>query len=171
MAFSTIVLHEWGHGLDDRFGGISNAPGEGLSEGWADIVALYHPAIDAPQLALDWTGSGSQMRSGLNGTLYHTQTEVHAAGEVWMGFAWRVRENLRAALGTPQAIAISNAIVLGSIAANATDQAGAVVQVFLADDDNGNLLDGTPHFAQLAPAAMAKGLPYPGDPEIGRAHV
>jgi hypothetical protein len=164
MAFSTVVLHEWGHGLDDRFGGISNAPGEGLSEGWADIVALYHPAIDAPQLALDWTGSGSQMRSGLNGTLYHTQTELHAAGEVWMGFAWRVRENLRAAFGTPQAIAISNAIVLGSIAANATDQAGAVVQVFLADDDNGNLLDGTPHFSQLAPAAIAKGLPYPGDP-------
>ena len=164
MAFSTVVLHEWGHGLDDRFGGISNAPSEGLSEGWADLVALYHPAIDAPQMALDWTGSGSQMRSGLNGTLYHTQTEVHAAGEVWMGFGWRVRENLRAAYGTPQAMAISNAIVLGSITANATDQAGAVLQVFLADDDNGNLLDGTPHFAQLAPAAIAKGLPYPGDP-------
>ena len=37
--FSTVVAHEWGHGLDDRYGGISQV--NGLSEGWGDIIAMY----------------------------------------------------------------------------------------------------------------------------------
>src|ERR1043166_7704015 len=78
-----------------------------------------------------------------------------------MGFAWRLRDNLRAALGTTQAVAISNTIVVGSIVANATNRANAVTQVFVADDNDGNLLNGTPHYAQLSAAATVKALPFP----------
>jgi hypothetical protein len=170
MAFSTMVLHEWGHGIDDRYGGISNQVGDGLSEGWGDIAAIYHPDLDSPFVGLDWRGAGTTMRSGNNSTRYGTQTEVHAAGEVWMGFAWQVREQLRKSVTPAQAIYISDDIVLGSIKANATNQANAVVQVFIADDDDGNLINGTPHFPQLAAAALMKGLPFPGDPGAFLTH-
>ena len=158
-AFSNVITHEWGHGLDDRYGGISNNTGDGLSEGWSDLIGMYH--VDSPLLGSGFQSAGTPLRHGMNNTMYGTQTAVHDAGEVWMGFAWRYRENLRAAFGTPAAIAISNTTVVGTIVANAVNQAGAVQQVFLADDDDGNLLNGTPHYAQLSAAAIAKGLPYP----------
>jgi len=156
-AFSTVIAHEWGHGLDDRYGGISQT--QGLSEGWGDIIGMY--IVDSPILGSGFQSPGVGIRNGLNNTMYPPPSEVHAAGEVWMGFAWRLRDNLRAAFGTPLAQSISNSIVIGSIVANATDQTSAVRQVFIADDDDGNLNNGVPHYAQLSAAAIAKNLPYP----------
>jgi len=72
---------------------------------------------------------------------------------------------------TPQHIAISDADVIGSIVANATNQANAVVQVFVADDDDGNLANGVPHYAELSAAAIAKGMPYPQLQLISIAHA
>jgi hypothetical protein len=156
-AFSTVIVHEWGHGLDDRYGGISQT--HGLSEGWGDILGLY--MVDSPILGSGFRTAGVGIRDGNNSRTYPPPPEVHQAGEVWMGFAWRLRENLRAAFGTPQAIAITQDIVVGTIVADATDQPGAVREVFLADDNDGNLNNGVPHYAQLSAAAIAKNLPYP----------
>ena len=165
-AFSTVIVHEWGHGIDDRYGGISNAFNDGLSEGWGDIFAMYHPLVDNPVVGIGFTTSGGSVRTGLNNVLYtvvpnNPNLDPHLFGQVWMGFAWLLRDNLRTAFGTPQAVAISNTIVIGSVVADATNRASAVVQVFVADDDDGILGNGTPHYAQLSAAAIAKGLPYP----------
>jgi len=166
--FSTVAMHEWGHGLDDRYGGISQT--EGLSEGWGDIIGMYN--VDNPVVGIDFTTSGGFVRTGLNTRLYGTATEVHAAGEVWMGFAWRLRDNLATALGNrPSAIAISNTIVVGSIVADATNQADAVEEVFIADDNDGNLLNGTPHYPQLSAAAITKGIPFPQQQLIAITHA
>jgi hypothetical protein len=158
-AFSSVIAHEWGHGLDDRYGGISNSTGDGLSEGWGDIIGMY--LLDDWRLGLGFQTAGVPLRSGLNTTMYGTASAVHTAGQVWMGFAWRYRENLRTAFGTQQALLISNDTVIGSIVADATNQADAVREVFIADDNDGNLLNGVPHYAQLSAAATAKGLPFP----------
>ena len=157
-ASSSVVAHEWGHGLDDRYGGISQV--QGLSEGWGDIISEY--LLDDPIIGDGFFGAlGSGIRTGTNNTQYPPPAEVHAAGEVWMGFAWLARQNLRAAFGAATGTALANTLVIGSIAANAIDQPGAVLQVFLADDNDGNLTNGTPHYAQLEPACLAHNLPYP----------
>ncbi|MBX3464730.1 MAG: hypothetical protein KF830_16290 [Planctomycetes bacterium] len=159
-AFSTVIAHEWGHGLDDRYGGITNVTGDGLSEGWGDIIGMY--LVDSNLLGSGFQSPGSPLRNGVNSRTYpQTGQSVHTAGQVWMGFAWDLRTRLRTAFGTPQAIAISNDIVIGSIVADAENQVDAVREVFVADDDDGNLLNGTPHYAQLSGAAIAKNLPYP----------
>jgi hypothetical protein len=169
-AFSTVIAHEWGHGLDDRYGGISNTTGEGLSEGWGDIIGMY--LVDSNLLGSGFSSPGSPLRNGINSRLYpQTGQPVHTAGQVWMGFAWELRTRLRTAFGTPQAIAISNDIVIGSIVADATNQVDAVREVFLADDNDGNLLNGTPHYAQLSAAAIAKNLPYPEIQLASYVHV
>lgn len=168
-AFSSIVVHEWGHGLDDRYGGISNQLGDGLSEGWGDLLAMY--LLDNPDYGSGLTLPGVVSRSGNNSKMYGTQVGVHDAGEVWMGFAWRYRENLRAAFGTPTALQVSTETVVASIVANATNQAEAVLEVFLADDDDGNLQNGVPHYAQLSAAAIAKGMPYPVMPAASILHT
>lgn len=163
-AFSTVVAHEWGHGLDDRYGGIANSVAEGLSEGWGDIIGMYQ--VDSPILGSGFQSPGSGIRNGNNSRVwpYNSGSSPHGAGEVWMGWAWRFREALRSSVGTFAAIQISEDVVLGSIVADATTRESAVLEVFIADDDDGNLLNGTPHYSALEAASIQKGIPYPEVP-------
>ena len=154
---ASVVAHEWGHGLDDQYGGISQT--NGLSEGWGDACSMY--LLDDPQIGHDFFSGGGGIRSGNNGQQYPNGGGPHAQGESWMGFAWKFRQIIRTAQGTPQAIALSNAIVLGSIAANASNQADAVIAVFQADDNDGLLGNGTPHYTELVAACNQHSLPYP----------
>jgi hypothetical protein len=159
-AFSTVIAHEWGHGLDDRYGSLSNNEYDGLSEGWGDILGCY--LVDSPILGSGFQSPGVGIRNGNNSTTWPPPREVHAAGTVWLGFAWTLRERLAVTLGNRNAaIAVSEDIVIGSITADAWDQPSAVREAFIADDDDGNLLNSTPHYAELEFAAQQKHLPYP----------
>ncbi|MCA8949934.1 MAG: hypothetical protein KDE27_10560 [Planctomycetes bacterium] len=156
-AGASVIAHEWGHGLDDRYGGISQV--DGLSEGWGDICSMY--LLDDPIIGPGFYTNGNGIRNGNNTRQFPTGGGVHTQGQTWMGFAWKLRQNLRTALGTQQAIAVSNDIVIASIVANAIDQPNAVLQAFLADDDDGNIVNGTPHYAELSAACNSHSLPYP----------
>jgi len=156
-AGASVIAHEWGHGLDDRYGGISQV--NGLSEGWGDICSMY--LLDDPIIGHDFFSGGGGIRDGNNNQQFPNGSEPHAQGLSWMGFAWKFRQILRQALGPAQAIAISNDIVIGSIVANASNQPDAVVAVFQADDDDGQLGNGTPHYSQLVAACNQHSLPYP----------
>lgn len=157
-AFSTVISHEWGHGLDDRYGGISQV--NGLSEGWGDIVGLY--LVDSPILGSGFSTAGVGIRNGNNTRQYPSGSTVHAQGESWMGFAWKLRDRLATTLGSrPSAVALTNDIVIGTVVANATNQQNAVLEVFLADDDDGNIANGTPNYLDLSWAATQHALPFP----------
>ena len=159
-AFSTIIAHEWGHGLDDRYGGISNSNGDGLSEGWGDIVGMY--VVDNLLLGSGFFGQGIALRRGDNNRQYGSVQEIHDAGESWMGFAWNLRDRLTISLGTrAAAIAQSNTIVIGSIVADAQSQPSALLEVFIADDNDGNLANGTPHSADITWSANNHSIPVP----------
>ena len=159
-AFSTVIAHEWGHGLDDRYGGISQT--NGLSEGWGDIIGCY--LLDTPNLGSGFQTAGVPLRSGNNTTQYPcTGCAVHTAGQSWMGLAWKLRNRLATTYGNrTQAIAVTNDIVVSTIAANALNQADAVREVFVADDNDGNLANGTPNYNDLVWACNQHSLPYPG---------
>jgi hypothetical protein len=167
-AFSTVVTHEWGHGIDDRYGGISQT--NGLSEAWGDTVSMY--IVDYPIVGEYFTTAGGFVRTGTNTQQYPTGSGVHQQGQSFMGFAWKLRERLATTLGNrTQAIAVSNDIVISSLAANALNQADAVVQVFVADDNDANLLNGVPHYDELVYAANLHSLPYPVKQEISLTTV
>jgi hypothetical protein len=158
-AFSTVIAHEWGHGLDDRYGGISQT--NGLSEGWGDILGCY--LADSPILGSGFQTTGVGIRNGNNTRQYPTGSGVHAQGESWMGFAWKLRDRLAITLGNrAAAIALTDDIVVSSIAADAINQADAVREVFIADDNDGNLANGTPNSVDLIWACNQHSLPYPG---------
>jgi hypothetical protein len=158
-ATPTIIAHEWGHGLDDRYGGISQT--NGLSEGWGDLLAMY--LVDDPRVGSGFQTPNVGLRNGNNTQQYPTGSGVHAQGQSWMGFAWKLRDRLATTLGTrAAAIALTNDIVVGTIAADAVDQQAAVLEVFLADDNDGNVNNGTPNYADLVWACQQHSLPYPG---------
>ena len=154
---ASVIAHEWGHGLDEQYSGISQA--NGLSEAWADITSMY--LLDDPTIGHDFFSGGGGIRSGNNTQQYPNGAGPHDQGLSWMGCGWLFRESLRQQLGTQQAQQISNDVFLGSIVAGAGNQQDAVVAAFQADDDDGILGNGTPHYAQLSAACIAHSLPYP----------
>lgn len=157
-AYQTVIVHEWGHGLDAVFGGISQT--DGLSEGWGDILGLYRSG--QPELGAGFrTGTTNGIRSGLNTRRYPAGGGVHQQGETWMGWAWDLRVNLIASLGAGPGAARAEEIVVSSIVADATNQPNAVREVFILDDDDGNLNNGTPNYLDLEKASLKRNLPYP----------
>lgn len=168
-AFSTVIAHEWGHGLDERYGGISNTVAEGVSEAIGDFIGMY--LVDSPLLGSGFQTAGVALRRGDNTNVYpYATTSPHGAGQVLMGFAWQMRQNLRTAFGTPTALQISNDVMIGAIVGNAPTRPEYVTQVFIADDDDGNLLNGVPHYTQLSAAAITKALPYPVKQTVSITH-
>ena len=151
-AYSTVVEHEWGHGIDQVYGGISQT--EGLSEGWGDVLAIY--STGQPIVGPGFQGNPNVgIRTGLNTKTRGSCTEVHCAGESWMGWTWDVRTGLIAKLGQIPGVAIAEKIVIGTLPANATSQNPAALQVFLLDDNDANLNNGTPN-CDVLKAACAK---------------
>lgn len=88
-----------------------------------------------------------------------------------MGFAWKLRERLAAIFGRPTAITLSNRIVIGSMVANATNQADAVLEVFIADDNDGDLLNGTPLMDELIAVCALHSQPHPPAPSSATTSV
>ncbi|MCA8954714.1 MAG: hypothetical protein KDC87_01495, partial [Planctomycetes bacterium] len=114
-AYSTFLLHEWGHGLDDVFGGINTT--DGLSEGWADVIATYY--MKSPLVFANfWKRPPPNYgRTALNTRTYPTSGGTHDQGEVWMGWTWDVRTNLIATLGSSAGSDRAEKIVIPSIVA------------------------------------------------------
>ncbi|MGB0330652.1 MAG: hypothetical protein ACPGPE_02400 [Planctomycetota bacterium] len=100
-AFSTVVAHEMGHWLNQRYG--TGNGNDGMGEGNADVFAMY--CYDDSVVGRFFTTGGGSVRNGNNTRQFCGDNNpgcyggVHANGEVWMGAAWKVRENLNASLG------------------------------------------------------------------------
>ncbi len=156
-AYSSVIYHEWGHAVDDAFGGISQL--DGLSEGWGDILATYR--LGDPIVGRNFTTSGGFVRTAQNTATYPVVGTVHQQGQTWMGFAWDLRTRLMASHGPVAGAQIAAQIVIPTLAANATTQPDALREVFLLDDDDGNLNNGTPNCDDLIAAAVGRNLPTP----------
>jgi hypothetical protein len=157
-AFSTIIAHEWGHGLDFEYGGPSYW--NGMTEAWADIVSMY--CFDTPDIGTGFFNTPSPVRTGNNTHQFPQGTTLHEQGQSFMGFAWKLRDRLASLLASRgMAIVLTNYVVLATIAADADSQPEAVLEVFLADDDDGNLANGTPNYAAIQWAAAQHSLPHP----------
>jgi hypothetical protein len=169
-AYRSIIYHEWGHGLDDVYGGIST--NDGLSEGNADVVACLRgdDAMIGPGFYRDGR-TQDYLRTATNTRRYPVAGGVHEMGELWMGCAWDMRAALIARLGAAAGKARAEMLLLGSIAGNGRSLRAAVRDVFVLDDNDADLCNGTPNYAALAPACIARSVPYPEAPCVVAATV
>ena len=162
-AYKSVIEHEWGHALDDVYGGISTR--DGLSEGNADIVAMFRSSDPVIGEGFYLSGhSPTYLRSGLNTRRFPVAGTVHDMGEVWMGCAWDMRTRLMASLGSVAGRERAEMLVLGSIAGNGRRLRTAVLDVFVLDDSDPDLCNGTPNYTDLAAACIARDIPYPEAP-------
>ncbi|WP_437321325.1 hypothetical protein [Sorangium sp. So ce385] len=156
-AIDSVIAHEYGHFVDDKFGGIFDG---GLSEGWGDTLACL--LLKDPLVGGGITDDGGLIRTCDNDYVYPPGgwDESHNLGQSWAGFVWHARANLIAELGEAAGDALARALVLPSFPSNAPDIPTAVREVFLRDDDDGNLENGTLHWGALWASAQLHGLTF-----------
>ena len=154
---ATVVAHEYGHFVDDSFGGIID---DGLSEGWGDLLACL--STRQPVVGGDMFLDGSFIRTCDNDYRYPRggDDDPHDLGQAWAGFGWHLRAALIAKLGATAGDELARGLLLPSLITNAPDIAAAVREVFLRDDDDGDLRNHTPHWELLLAAAERHGLGF-----------
>ncbi len=156
-----LVYHEYGHAVNDnlyvahgRPQGLANQP---LSEGLADVYDSY--MIDNPVIGSGLFGPGTSLRTCLNTRQWPQDwnaVDPQETGEILAGAMWELRQSL----GLATAGRLMHYAKYGL--ADDNDDGVAFneyfVDVLVADDNNGNLSDGTPHYNQIVAAFNNHGI-------------
>jgi len=158
-----VVAHEWGHGFD------SNAPGAAidgaLGEFIGDLISFVQ--TKSPLLGPGFLTDGKAVRD-LEDPKYECydpkKREVHAAGHLLGTVMWDVFNDLQAAGVTGDRL---KRLMLFPIAIVQT-RAGWYSGMLAVDDDDGNLLNGTPNECLIYNQFVAHscgGTRWPGIPD------
>ncbi len=150
-----VVDHEYGHGVQEAIIGWQGD--EGLGEGNGDILAnlMTQESIIGRGFFVGDCDNGD--RDSENSLIYPDDVvgvEIHSAGRVIAGFHWDLMRLLQDFLGTDAGtVKAASVWHWGRVLEHPTTQPDQVMATFVADDDDGNLDNGTPHYALLCEAA------------------
>ncbi len=149
-----VVFHEYGHGVHHYVleGGVFAGD---ISEGSADYVA--GTVLDDPVLAPSAFASGGYIREIDTDRVYPDDTtgESHNDGLIWASFLWNLREQWAGQYTDGARMTDELFLQALSYGPTLTDVYEAVL---VADDDNGDLSDGTPHACELQTLLAQHGL-------------
>jgi hypothetical protein len=166
-----IVYHEYGHGINDKFydfvSGNSMENGA-MNEGYADVWGMG--ITDNPILGANaFTTGGFIRRYDVAPKVYPTdiEGEVHADGEIIAGAWWDTRENIGD-------MAITSDIFAKSMFETPDGPDGtegevfhaALISALIADDDDADINNGTPHFLEIVTAFAEHGIYLLSDAEV-----
>ncbi len=166
-----VVYHEWGHGF--HLYSLESGYYDGsMGEGIADIVAVLQTGD--PEIGPTFNTGGSGIRNlGPNRSYpddyVNDYRYVHYNGLIYGGAMWDLLDLLQDDFGAAQGSEILTDIFVTMIKSG-PDVPGSYLAAVLADDDDGDLGDGTPHQCQIVEAFGRHGL-GPGDLEGGGAVV
>jgi hypothetical protein len=167
-AYDTVADHEYGHYWDDMTGGIMNG---GLSEGWGDTLSMYllnNPIIGEHFLKKPGPDGKDYIRNGENTYKYNQYDEVHAQGQAWQGFTWKLRKKMIEELGAAAGAAMAEALVLPTMFAKAANIPDAMAQVLV----NAIKSDGTIAYeGDIRSIAQFHGVTLPQHPAPGKTSL
>ncbi|MFN0136961.1 MAG: hypothetical protein ACKVS9_12695 [Phycisphaerae bacterium] len=165
-SFTSILAHEYGHFIVQRLGLQQFAFGEGFSDSCSIML------FDDPVLGRDFgPGLERNYSPGLPENPYPCPSTCgggsHCCGMTLAGL-WRdVREQTALLHPEPDALEISRQlwvdwgqITNGGISSNAAHPA-TTIEILTADDDDGDLSNGTPNYAAIRAASLAHSIPCP----------
>ncbi len=166
-----VVHHEFGHGVQANI--LGSQGNEGLGEGNSDILGnlitqdniigrgFYNSGNCSDASGIRNSDNVLQYPEDLNGSVHHD-------GQIIAGFNWDAMVLLQdmydtgeSAWNTPGTIMSAERWHFGRILGHPFYQDDQVFWTFVADDDDGNLDNGTPHHAIFAEAAENHGYDYP----------
>lgn len=164
-----VVYHEYGHGINDFFySEFSNGMDNGaMHEGYGDVWGIG--ITDNPILGIGFSDSDPDAyvrRYDINKKVYpqDIQGEVHADGEIIAGAWYDTRLNI----GNKETMFAIFAESLYGLADGPDGQEGSVfrdvlLDALMADDDDANLDNGTPHDTEILSAFALHGITLIGE--------
>lgn len=175
--FNDVVMHEYGHGINyDLYsalgdpGGMNNGA---MQEGYADLWGMT--VTNNPILGQGFLGGAGTFvrRYDAEPKVYPQDLvgEVHADGEIVAGAWWDVNVNLGADLVSMTALWMEtlNATVDGANGNEGEIFRDVLLEALLADDDNGDLGDGTPNDDAITAAFCLHGITLIGNISLNHA--
>ena len=160
-----VIYHEYGHAINQflytrlRGSGMGNGT---LGEATADINA--NMIRDDPRIGIGFriTGDDGLIRNSDNNRVFPQDlvNEIHDDGMILSGAVW----DMRKAIGIDAARALTHKVQYGTPDGTTPGEVFAdyFIEILVADDDDGNLANGTPHSAQIIPAFVKHGIPASG---------
>jgi hypothetical protein len=180
FGFSTIVSHEYGHYLGEFLVGIPYPNNAGFHEGYADLLALlqhdpsdgvigkagFGCSTEGRQDIRDWEALEASWTPTRNCSYTVGAADYERAQRLVL--IWRyLRDSLD--IGVTRQLFVDWSLLAAPEPTPRSCGVGASVdlsahdatyyEVLVADDDNNNLSDGTPHDAEICAAFTAYGLP------------
>ena len=168
-AIPEVISHEWGHGFHYTWNNRSTSPG-GFSEGIGDHMGLY--ITRQRIMGRGFRTTGGVVRDYRVGGAANLTTwpaagkQVHLAGQIWGGFVMDLRDYLMTKHGATQGEDIAETITIAQYARVPSDMDDGVRETMVQDDNDANLLNGSPNFTEIAKAADRHLIPRPPDPLI-----
>jgi hypothetical protein len=86
---------------------------------------------------------------------------VHCLGEAWAGTMIDLWDNIRLTRGAQPGADIAERITVAQYASNPANETAAMANIFVQDDNDGNLTNGTPNCADIRAAATRHSVPVP----------
>jgi hypothetical protein len=156
-----VVMHEFGHSVHKHsvIDGVGAYVAE-ISEGFADFNAAN--AIEDPALGrgFRFTNNPERTIAPANHAAHYPEDDVpdpHIASLIVSGALWDLRTRLVAELGPDAGVAAAERVYVGTMQL-ASDFPTSYAAALVADDDNGDLSDGTPHQCEIDAAFGRHGI-------------
>lgn len=158
MAYSTVVYHEYGHFIIES--GHPSPTGdyhEGMADTNSDMLS------NNPWVGEDFSGPNTgPLRSAYNNFNYPCNGGAHDCGNVISGAFWLTLDAMKAKVGEQAALQFVRSWYLNSILLRPPGITPQItIDVLTLDDDDGDLGNGTPHYAQIEQGFGAKNLHAP----------
>jgi hypothetical protein len=165
-----VNYHEWGHGFH-YWSLVAGVFDETASEAVSDIVAMLQTGdpVIAPYF---WAGSSQGIRDLSELHVYPDDLvyESHEDSLILSGAVWDLRRGLEAEYGQEAAWELTSQLLADAAPAGFT-LTEAFDEFALADDDDADLSNGTPHYCQLLAAFVPHGIGPSGTTSLlGLAH-
>ncbi len=144
MAYSSVIYHEYGHKLvaDGAFG-----PSGDYHEGFADVTSQI--ISDDPITGRGFFGPGNDLRSGINDRMYPCSGGSHYCGQVLSGCVWELREELVITEPSDYREMVADLALNSVLLHSGGINPGITIDFLVLDDDDGDILNGTPHYDEI----------------------
>lgn len=152
-----VVYHEFGHGFHQSSALINGPLDPSLGEGGADYMCAT--TTDDPQIAPGFFLDGGFLREIESDMRWpdDVNPDPHETGRIISGALWDLRTLLSGELGKAAGVALADHLYQ-AVLKRATNIPASYAEVLAADDDDGNLANGTPHICAINQAFVQHGL-------------
>jgi len=156
-AWTSVVYHEYGHHLVNAGGSGQGQYGEGMGDVMSTII------LDDPRLGLGFFNNcNTSLRNAEVGQQYPCNDAIHICGQIISGCVWDTRNEL---INSEPATytEILSFLAINSILVHSGSEINPSITIdwLTLDDDDSDIGNGTPHYAEIAAGFGAHNMDAP----------